>query len=58
MFFPPGDRKYQGLWRTGGLAFYAGSLQGWWDLLKLLQQWHFAVAGVALVLVFSGCDRT
>jgi len=53
MFFPPRDRKYQGLWLPGGLAFYAGALQGWWDLLKLLQQWHFAVAGVALVLVFS-----
>ena len=55
MFFPPGDKKYQGLWRNGGLAFYALRLQGWWDLLKLLQQGHFAVAGVALMLVCSGC---
>lgn len=51
MFFPPSDSKYQSLWRTAGISLYMGALLVWWDLLKLLHWWYFAVAGVLTVLV-------
>lgn len=49
MFFPPSDSKYQSLWRTAGISLYMGALLVWWDLLTLLQWWHFAVAGAVTV---------
>lgn len=52
IFFSSSDseaRKYQGLWRTSGIALYAGALFVWWDLLKLLQVWH--IVGFAIVLM-------
>lgn len=54
MFFPPSDSQYKSLWRTAGIALYVGALLAWWDLLKLLQWWHFVGIGavvVALLLV-------
>jgi hypothetical protein len=50
MFFPPSDSKYQSLWRTGGITLFIGALSPWWDLLKLLQWWHFA-GFIALVIL-------
>lgn len=56
MLFPPLDSKYKSLWRTTGISLYAGALLAWWDLLKLLQWWHFVGVGavvVALLLVIG-----
>lgn len=50
MFFPPSDSNYQSLWRTGGIALFIGALSPWWDLLKLLQWWHFASFGTVVIL--------
>jgi hypothetical protein len=50
IWFPALDsEKNHGLWRTSGVALYAGALFVWWDLLKLLQWWH--IAGFVTVLM-------
>lgn len=49
MFFPI-DKNYRSLLRFAGLAFYVGAGFAWWDLLTLLQWWHFAVAGAVAIL--------
>lgn len=51
MFFPPSDSKYQSLWRTTGISLYVGAVLAWWDLLKLLQWWHFV--GVIVVAILG-----
>lgn len=54
MFFPPSDSKYQSLWRTTGISLYVGAVLAWWDLLKLLQWWHFVgVIAVAILGLFA-----
>jgi predicted membrane channel-forming protein YqfA (hemolysin III family) len=55
IFFPSSDseaKKYQGLWRTSGVALYAGALFVWWDLLKFLQMWHIVGFVCSLFVVF------
>ncbi|MDQ2096734.1 MAG: hypothetical protein QQW96_03705 [Tychonema bourrellyi B0820] len=51
MFFPPTDSSYQSLWRTAGISLYVGAVLAWWDLLKLLQWWHFV--GVVVIAILG-----
>jgi len=61
MLVPPSDLKYQGLWRTAGAALFMGALVTWWDLLMMLQWWHFVGFGVGAVFTLfaigSGGNR-
>ncbi len=51
MFFAPSDSSLKSLWRTAGIALYIGAALAWWDLLKLLQWWHFVGFSAVVILV-------